>query len=134
MPAPSLDPAGSLTLSSSVRRAAVADENRASDLLLEHQAHLALQPDHHVEVRDVDDVVAVQLLLLVDRRRRGDAAGQPEELLLLQRPLDVAAGARLLVGDVGHERLDSRERALADLAEDLGRPTRCGACPTPACR
>ena len=54
-----------------VRLTTVADEDRARELLLEHEPHLALQPGHDVEVRDVDDVVTVELLLLVDRGRGG---------------------------------------------------------------
>jgi hypothetical protein len=54
--------------------ATVADQDRPRDLLVQHQPHLALEPGDDVEVRDVDDVVTVQLLLLVDRGGSGDPA------------------------------------------------------------
>ena len=99
-------------------RAAVANQDRAGDLLLEHEAHLGLQPHHDVEVRDVHDIVAVQLLLLVDRLRGGDALEELEELLLLQVPLHVTLCAGLLHGDVSREGLDSRERGVSRAAHD----------------
>src|SRR5215216_680772 len=100
----------------------VTDEDGARDLLFEHHAHFHLQPRHHVEVRDVDHVVAVQLLLLVDRRRRRDPLRDGEELLLLQVALDVALGPGILEGQVRDEGLDSRERGVARAAENAGDP------------
>ena len=103
-------------------RAAVADQDRSGDLLLEHEAHLGLQPHHDVEVRDVHDIVAVQLLLLVDGLRGGNALQKLEELLLLQVPLDVTLCAGLLHGDVSREGLDSRERGVSRAAHDVRDP------------
>src|SRR5699024_721146 len=62
--------------------AAIANQDRASDLLVEHDAHLSPQPGNDVHGGDVDDVIAVELLLLVDGGRGGLALCQPEELLL----------------------------------------------------
>jgi hypothetical protein len=102
--------------------AAVADEDRAGQLLLEHEPHLALHPSDDVEVGDVEDVVPVELLLLVDRGRAGGPLRDAEPLLLLHRALDVALGPGLLVGDVGPEVLDPRERGLLGAVDDAPDP------------
>jgi hypothetical protein len=65
--------------------AAVTDQDGTRELLVEHEAHLSLEPNHNVEVGDVDDVVTIELLLLVDRARSRDTLRDAEPLFLLQR-------------------------------------------------
>jgi hypothetical protein len=95
-----------------VHRPTVADQDGARELLLEHEPHLGLEPDDHVEVGDVQDVIPVQLLLLVDRGRRGGPGRHAEELFLLHVALDVALGPSLFHRDVRVARADPSERDL----------------------
>ena len=103
-------------------RTAVAQEDGASHFLFEHEAHFALEPDDHVEVSDVQDIVPVQLLLLVDGLGSGDALRDREELFLLQVALHVTLGPCLVEGDVRGLALDPRERGVAGSGHDLGDP------------
>ena len=105
-----------------VHLAAVADQDRASDFLVQHEAHLGLQPGNDVERRDVDDVITVQLLLLVDGGGPGLALGDAEELLLLHVALDVTLRSGGVEGDVGRQRLDARERRLPGTRQNGGDP------------
>ena len=101
---------------------AVTEEHRASDLLVEHHAHLGLDPSDDVEIGDVLDVITVELLLLVDGRRGGDALEQAEDLFLLQLTLDVTASTSLVLGDVGEDGLHARERSVVDTVARCGFP------------
>ena len=103
-------------------RAAVAKKDRASNFLLEHKAHFALQPDNNIQVGDVEDVIPIQLLLLVDRGGAGGPLQKVEDLLNLERPGDVTLGPGLICRDVSNNRLHSSERALANGAHDLANP------------
>ena len=89
--------------------AAVTDEDGSSELLVEHTAHLALHPGDDIEVGNIDDVVAVELLLLVDGGRGGDALEELEDLLLLQVALDVTTGTSLVSRNIGSQGLDAGE-------------------------
>jgi hypothetical protein len=100
----------------------VTDESRTSDLLVQHDSHLGLEPGHHVEVGDVDHVVTIELLLLVHGGRSRGPLGDPEELFLLQVALDVTLGTSLLGRDVGVDGLDPAERGLASSAEEPSNP------------
>src|SRR5690606_36955930 len=92
------------------------------DLLVEHEPHLLPDPVHNVEVRDVDDVIAVELLLLVDRSRSGLSTRDLEELLLLHVTLDVALGSGLLVGKVSGAGLETGERKVTCAVQNRGHP------------
>ena len=105
-----------------VDRTAVAEEDRTSDFLVQHDTHLTPEPGHDVHGGDIDDVVTVEALLLVDGGRSGLSLRQTEVLFLLQVARDVAAGAGLLEGDVGVDVADAGERNLSHLGEDLGHP------------
>ena len=103
--------------------AAVANKNRASELLVKHAAHLALQPDDHVEIGDVNDVVSVEFLLLVDGRRSRSALQQRNDLLFLQAASDVALGPSFIGRDVGNGSLDAGERGMGALTKEGCYPT-----------
>src|SRR5690606_13843379 len=90
-------------------RTTITDEDSASKLLLKHEADLPLQPCDNVEVRDVDDVITVELLLLVDGRRTGRATEEADDLFLLQITLNVTLRTSLLSRQVSNDRLNLRE-------------------------
>ena len=94
----------------SIGKAAVADEDGSSQLLVQHHAHLVLHEHDDVEVGDVDDVVTVELLQLVDGLRVGLALQDDDLLFDLLGALDVTFCTGLVAGDVGRDGLDSRER------------------------
>ena len=94
--------------------AAITDEDRTRDFLVQHDAHLLLQPCDDVEARDVDDIIAIELLLLIHGLRRGDTLEDIEDLIDLALVVvsikSVASSTRLVSGDIGVHRLDSSER------------------------
>ena len=100
----------------------VANEDGAGQFLIEHDAHLALEPSDHVKVGDVDQIVTVELLLLVDGRRGGDPLGETEELFTLHVSGDVTLCSGLILGDVCVKGLDPAEGALVRLAEQVVDP------------
>ena len=83
-------------------RAPIAKKDRASNFLLKHKAHFALQPDDNIQVGDVEDVIPIQLLLLVDRGGAGGPLQKVEDLLNLERPGDVALGPSLVRSNVSN--------------------------------
>ena len=101
---------------------AVADQIGAGQFLVQHDAHLGLDPGYDVEVGDVDDVIAVQLLLLVNGLGRGSALQSAEDLLLLLVALDVTLCAGLVLGDVREHGLDTAERSAVHAGHDLLHP------------
>src|SRR5690606_32933478 len=94
----------------------------ASKLLLKHEADLPLQPCDNVEVRDVDDVITVELLLLVDGRRTGRATEEADDLFLLQITLNVTLRTSLLSRQVSNDRLNLREGGALRSVEDVTNP------------
>ena len=100
--------------------ATIADEDSSSDFLVELALHLVLEPRNDVEVGNVDDVVAIELLLLVDRRG-GRRTGQKLDDLfgLLLGLLRVALGSGFIVADVREDRLNAGEgRVLGSIHDD----------------
>ena len=87
----------------------VADEDGSGELLVQHEAHLSLEPGHDIQIGNIDHVIAIELLLLVDGRRLGDSLEQLDDLVLLQVALHVTASTSLVGGDVGHDGLDPGE-------------------------
>ena len=102
--------------------AAVTDQDGTGDLLVQLQAHLALQPCNDVETGDVNDVVAVHLLLLVDGGGAGGAAQQAKDLFLLEVTLDVALGTCILLGQVSEHALEAAEGDVMHSAHHLADP------------
>src|SRR4029077_9480761 len=90
----------------------ISDKNRASKLFVQHEPHLTLKPGHDIEVRNVENIVTIQTLLLVDRGWRGDPLGRTDEFFLLQIALDVTLRTRFLEGQIRDQRLDASERRL----------------------
>ena len=103
-------------------RTAVGHQDRTGDFLVEHHAHLTLEPGDDVEIDDVDDVIAIELLLLVDGLRRGGTLEQGEDFFLLQLTLHVTLGTGLVGSDVGEHRLDAGERNMMDIRHNTGDP------------
>src|SRR5690606_12222183 len=79
---------------------------------------LALEEGDHFEVGDVKKVVAVELLLLVDRSGVGRPLGDTEPLFALVVPLDVALGSSIVLGQVSGEGLNPGERSVPSTVED----------------
>ena len=102
--------------------AAVADQDGAGDFLVQHHAHFLLHPGHDVEVGDIDDIVAIELLQLVHGLRSRHTAQGCDLLLDLLAALDVTLGAGLLLRQVDGGRLDAGERALLHAVENDGDP------------
>ena len=113
---------GVLDLVFIVEVSAVTDENRAGDLLVQHETHLSLEPGNGVHGGDVHQVIAVELLLLVDGRRTGRTLQQREDLFLLAGAGDVTKGSSLFAGDVGVHRLDPGERTMGGSGKHAGDP------------
>ena len=101
---------------------AVANQDGASQFLVQHHPHLRLQPGNNIEVGDVELVVAVHLLLLIDSGGSGSALQQGENLFLLQLTLDIALCTSLIFGDVSKDGLNAREGSAMDLAHNLRNP------------
>ena len=101
---------------------AVADQDGAGDFLVQHHAHFSLQPGDNVKVGDIDDVIAVKLLLLVDRGGGGAALQQAEHFLDLEVALGVALRAGVGFCQVGEHGFDAGERGVMDAAHDVGYP------------
>ena len=93
-----------------------------SQLTVQLQAHLLLQPCHNVKAGNVDHIVAIQLLLLVDGGGAGGAAQQAKDLFLLEVALDVTLGASILLGQVSKHALETAERDVVDSAHDHAHP------------
>ena len=100
----------------------IADQDGASQFLIQHHPHLGLHPGNNVEVSDVNLVITIYLLLLIDGGRRGGAFQQREDLFLLQLALDIALRTSLIFGNVRKDGLNARERGAMDLAHDLRNP------------
>ena len=100
--------------------ATVANEDSSSDFLVELTLHLVLEPRNNIEVGDVDDVVAIELLLLVDRRGRRRTSQKLDDLFgLLLSLLGVTLGPTLIIANVGEDRLDAGEgRVLGSVHDD----------------
>src|SRR4029079_8704049 len=102
--------------------AAIAEKNRTSELLIEHQPHLALHPGDDVEVRDVENIVTVELLLLVDGLRAGFTTSGTVELFLLLFTRDVTLRTSIVVREIRPVRLDAAEGALTRSRENRVHP------------
>src|SRR4029077_1182563 len=98
--------------------ATVTDQNSTSKLLVEHEAHLGLEPNHNIEVGDVNDIVTIELLLLVNRARSCNTLRDAEPLFLFQRSLYVALCPRVVEGDVSDDGLDTREGRVPCSSDD----------------
>ena len=101
---------------------AVAQQVSQSQLTVQLQAHLLLQPCHNVKAGNVDHVVAVQLLLLVHGGGAGGAAQQAKDLFLLEVALEVTLGAGILLGQVSKHALEPAEGNVVHSAHDHTHP------------
>nr|DAN64021.1 MAG TPA: hypothetical protein [Caudoviricetes sp.] len=103
---------------------AVPDQNRASELLVQHDAHFLLDEVDHTEVGGLDDVLAVELLLLVDPGRVGLPLQELEDLFDLLGALGVTLRSSLIRRDVGVQALDPAMREASDAAKNVTHPFR----------
>ncbi len=99
-------------------RATIAEQNRASELFLQLDLHLGLDPTDNIEISDVEDVVTVKLLLLVDGLRSGLPTDQLEDLFLLQLALLVTTSPRIVTGDVSEGGTNLGERGVLGITND----------------
>ena len=106
-----------------IRLTTVADQNRTSDFLIQHHPHFLLHPGHHVEISNINDVVAIQLLLLVNGLRIGCPLQQSEHFILLLPTLDVTPGPRFVLGNIRKQSLNAGERSMINSVHDVGYPT-----------
>ena len=99
----------------------IANEDRTRDFLVQHDAHLLLQPCDDVEARDVDNIIAIELLLLVHGLRRGDTLEDIEDLIDLTLVVvsieRIASSTSLVGGDISIHRLDAGERNVLGVVE-----------------
>src|SRR5699024_3020152 len=72
-------------------RTTIANQNSSCDFLVEHDAHLSLQPCYNIEISDVKNIISIKLLLLVDGGRIGLTLQKLNDLFLLKVTLDVAS-------------------------------------------
>ena len=105
-----------------VRLTTVANKDRTSNFLVKHDTHFGLQPSNDIQIGDVDNIIAIKLLLLVDGRRSGHSLQQLDDLILLHAALDVTLGASLVSSDVGNYRLDARKWRMLGLAQNIRNP------------
>ena len=103
-------------------QAAVADQNRTGQLLIQLGAHLLLQPGHNIETGDVNDVITIHPLLLVHGGGSSRTLQQTEDLLLLEVALDVTLGPSVILGQVGEHGLEAAEGNMMDAIHDSGNP------------
>src|SRR5699024_10606418 len=103
-------------------QAAVTDQNRTGQLLIQLGAHLLLQPGHNIEAGDVNDVITIHPLLLVHGGGSGRTLQQTEDLLLLEVALDVTLGPSVILGQVGEHGPEAAEGNMMDAVHDGGNP------------
>ena len=101
---------------------AITDQAGAGDFLVKLATHLALDPGDDIEVGDVDDIVAVELLFLINSLRIGRALQQREDLLLFKVALNVTLGTGGILGQIRKLALDAAERSTVNIGEELGNP------------
>ena len=96
------------------RRTAIANEESASQFLVKHHAHLALQPANDIEIGNINDIVTIELLLLVDGRRIGRALKHSNHFVYLNITLNVTLSAGFVSRNISIGALDSAERSMVD--------------------
>ena len=100
----------------------VADEDGSRELLVKHDTHLSLEPGDNVKIGDIDDIVAIELLLLVDGRRIGGPLEELDDLLLLKVTGHVTSSSSLIRRNIGNHGLDAGEGGMLGAREDGRNP------------
>ena len=100
----------------------ITNENRSSNFLIKHEAHLALDPRNNIELGDIEDIIAIKLLLLVNGLRASGTTGNTEELFLLQTTLDVTLCTSIISSNVGITGTNTSERIVLSTIQNRANP------------
>ena len=86
---------------------AIADQDRTTKFLIQHDTHLTTKPSNYVEIGDVENVITIQLLLLIDGLRIGCSSQKSDNFLDLLLALSVTLCSSLIGSDVSEYALYS---------------------------
>ena len=91
---------------------AITKKCSTSDFFVQHDSHLAFDPGNHIEISDVNNVIAIHFLFLVYSLRVSRSLDQAEELLFLEVAFNVTQSTSIIFCDVSHQSFDPGKRSM----------------------